>query len=117
MSSKMLSAMAVALPLAAALPSSTHPHLAIPSFARDSGKIVGGELADEGEFPYIVSLQGPSLCGGSLLDARTIITAAHCFDPETHTPEEFSARAGSNVSSLSLSLHQPGQTMYRKILM
>jgi trypsin len=61
---------------------------------------LGGELAEEGEFPFIVSLQGPGLCGGSLLDAKTIITAAHCFDPNTNTAEEFSAFAGSNVSAL-----------------
>jgi trypsin len=46
-------------------------------------KIVGGEDAVEGDFPYIVSLQyenaGRHFCGGSLLDSTTVMTAAHCI--------------------------------------
>lgn len=90
MSSKIISAIALALPLSHAM----------PSISPDNGKIVGGELAETGEFPFLVSLQGPGLCGGGLLDAQTIITAAHCFEPDTNTPEEFQARAGSNVRFL-----------------
>ncbi|KAG9258829.1 trypsin-like cysteine/serine peptidase domain-containing protein [Emericellopsis atlantica] len=43
-------------------------------------EIVGGEPAAQGEFPYIVSLQrsGSHSCGGALLNADTVVTAAHC---------------------------------------
>lgn len=46
------------------------------------GKIVGGEPASEGDFPYIVSLQqgGSHFCGGTLIDSTTVVTAAHCSD-------------------------------------
>ncbi|KAH6629012.1 extracellular trypsin protease [Boeremia exigua] len=53
--------------------------------------IVGGTAAAAGEFPYIVSLQsgGSHFCGGSLVDSRTVITAAHCT-------------VGQSVSSLTI---------------
>ncbi|KAK8142397.1 hypothetical protein G3M48_008825 [Beauveria asiatica] len=42
-------------------------------------RIFGGELAKDGEFPFIVSLQGNGhFCAGSLLDSTTVLTAAHC---------------------------------------
>lgn len=50
-------------------------------------KIVGGQKASEGQFPYQISLKRSSWgggfshsCGGSILDANTILTAAHCAD-------------------------------------
>ncbi|KAL3421563.1 trypsin A chain (extracellular trypsin protease) [Phlyctema vagabunda] len=43
-------------------------------------EIVGGTTAAAGEFPYIVSLSrsGSHFCGGVLLNAYTVLTAAHC---------------------------------------
>ncbi|KAL9944076.1 hypothetical protein D7B24_007922 [Verticillium nonalfalfae] len=43
-------------------------------------QIVGGVAASAGDFPFIVSLQrsGSHFCGGSLLNANTVLTAAHC---------------------------------------
>lgn len=46
-------------------------------------RIVGGNKADPGEFPYQVRLnirsrRGSSLCGGVIIDQRHILTAAHC---------------------------------------
>ena len=47
-------------------------------------RIVGGNKADPGEFPYQVRLnirsrRGSSLCGGVIIDKRHILTAAHCM--------------------------------------
>ncbi|KID82278.1 trypsin-like protease [Metarhizium guizhouense ARSEF 977] len=52
------------------------------SAANISKRIVGGEDAKDGEFPFIVSIldnNGHVFCGGSLLDSTTVLTAAHCI--------------------------------------
>lgn len=52
----------------------------IPVRADQGTDIVGGTTAALGEFPYIVSLSrsGSHFCGGVLINAYTVVTAAHC---------------------------------------
>ncbi|KAK8917966.1 hypothetical protein H634G_09623 [Metarhizium anisopliae BRIP 53293] len=45
-------------------------------------RIAGGEAAQNGDIPCMVSIQnerGQHECGGSLLDDTTVLTAAHCL--------------------------------------
>jgi len=56
-------------------------------FAEKNPKVVGGENAKDGEFPYAVSLQmnqfiigWSHICGGSIIAPNFILTAAHCCD-------------------------------------
>ncbi|KAF5010852.1 hypothetical protein FDECE_3025 [Fusarium decemcellulare] len=60
---------ALVAPMVAALPQ-----------APTVNQIVGGEAASSGDFPFIVSLSqsGSHFCGGTLINANTVLTAAHC---------------------------------------
>ncbi|KAK7421167.1 hypothetical protein QQX98_002296 [Neonectria punicea] len=83
---------ALALPafsLAAAVPVPTE-------LAENEINIVGGEQASPGDFPFIVSISrrgGSHFCGGSLLNANTVLTAAHCSTGQSAANVQ--VRAGS----------------------
>ena len=55
-------------------------------------RIVGGQEADPGEYPWQVSLlyEGQSVCGGTLIDPQWVLTVAHCLvEPDgSTTPAE-----------------------------
>ncbi|XP_020285270.1 transmembrane protease serine 9-like [Pseudomyrmex gracilis] len=46
-----------------------------------NGRIVGGQNATPREFPFLVSItrKGGHFCGGSILNSKFILTAAHCL--------------------------------------
>ncbi|XP_026461600.1 chymotrypsin-2-like [Ctenocephalides felis] len=51
------------------------------SLAAPNNRIVNGNDAKEGQYPYVVSLRGPTgghTCGASIIDRLWILTAAHC---------------------------------------
>jgi len=55
----------------------------------DDSKVIGGELAALFEFPFLVSFQRRSLawahtCGGTIIDANWVVTAAQCVDGVTN---------------------------------
>ncbi|XP_021952712.1 trypsin [Folsomia candida] len=58
-------------------------------------KIIGGEVAAEGRFPYQVAIiiGGIGLCGGSLISDREVLTAAHCT--KGRKPFQIFVRVGS----------------------
>ena len=63
-------------------------------------EIVGGQIAPS-PIPWQVSVQigGSHFCGGTILDAYTILSAAHCFYNFGDSVEGFYIRAGSRKRS------------------
>lgn len=58
------------------------------------GRIVGGEDAYDGEFPWVASvrLYGQHFCGGTIIHRRWVVTAAHCL--RSKAPHYFTVRVG-----------------------
>nr|XP_033815218.1 acrosin-like isoform X2 [Geotrypetes seraphini] len=73
--------------------------------AKRSSRIVGGIDSLPGAWPWLVSIQKPSfsdyvhLCGGSLLNDKWIVTAAHCFNGQERKAYKFRIVAGANQLS------------------
>lgn len=73
------------------------------------GRIVGGTKVNIEAIPYQVSVQNYAthICGGSILSAKFVITAAHCTVPFDKLG--FSVRAGSSSSDQGGSIHKVGE--------
>ena len=60
-------------------------------------RIFGGNETEPNEYPWVVflSIGGTSLCGGSIIGDRHVLTAAHCVDGTT-TASDLSVYVGTH---------------------
>ncbi|KAJ1964564.1 hypothetical protein GGI12_001340 [Dipsacomyces acuminosporus] len=77
---KVFASLLALAPAAFALPS--------PNPSSLEKRIINGEYAPEGAYPYLVNLSigsddNAQMCGGTILSDTLIVTAAHCFVNET----------------------------------
>ncbi|XP_011693698.1 PREDICTED: chymotrypsin-1-like [Wasmannia auropunctata] len=75
--------------------------------------IVGGNYARPDQFPHQVSLQvnGQQFCGGSIIDATHITTAAHCVDDSQYT-KNMMVVTGTNVIILNSKMDELAGYVY-----
>ncbi|KAK9730712.1 Trypsin [Popillia japonica] len=69
-------------------------------------RIFGGHQASQGQFPYQVSLQNRDKshsCGGSILNAKWILTAAHCLKKG---PSDYLIKVGTSDLSSGGTYHR-----------
>ena len=62
----------------------------------DPAHIVGGQIATS-PIPWQVSVQrdGSHICGATIIDEYTLLSASHCFDDNDYSIEKLTIRAGS----------------------
>jgi len=68
--------------------------------SQDSGRIIGGQIAKRGDYPFLISLNYRTVaipeqhvCGGSIINKEWILTAGHCIT-EIPYPGVFHVIAG-----------------------
>ncbi|KAH7353182.1 trypsin-like cysteine/serine peptidase domain-containing protein [Pyrenochaeta sp. MPI-SDFR-AT-0127] len=85
----------VALAVPALISGAAIPQNDPENWDENSEDIVGGVAASQGDLPFIVSVQlsGSHFCGGSLINANTVVSAAHCYFGRTGS--SWRIRAGS----------------------
>lgn len=76
--------------------------------APPSGRIVGGNEAHSGQFPYQVSIRDAiwtdfHFCGGALITSEFVLTAAHCISWDD--PEDLLLGVGSHLLSNGSQYH------------
>uniref|UniRef100_A0A6A7G4H2 Serine protease 33-like n=1 Tax=Hirondellea gigas TaxID=1518452 RepID=A0A6A7G4H2_9CRUS len=77
------------------------------------GRIIGGIVLQDGEWPWLVSLgstgnmtEFKSVCSGSLITRRHVLTAAHCFHSPTRLLPTLVRAGETDLSSRAVPRHR-----------
>ncbi|XP_075004087.1 LOW QUALITY PROTEIN: serine protease 55-like [Calonectris borealis] len=81
--------------------------LSYESFWETGKRVAAGRYAEAGEFPWHVSIQSnrKHICGGTMISALWILTAAHCFAEEV--PPDLTVVVGGIDLNFPLEEHKP----------
>ena len=68
------------------------------SYFDPASRIVGGEAAADYAWPWQIYLtaNGRFICGGTLIDRRYVLTAAHCIIGISNDPSDYLVRVGAH---------------------
>lgn len=79
-----------------------------------SPRIIGGQPAQAGEFPWVVALinknSGQQFCGGALIAEQWILTAAHCFFNKQNQQDTFAKDIQIRLGTVNV-VDGSGQTL------
>lgn len=79
---------------------------AVGALSFDEDRIVGGQQARPGQFPFIVSIrrQAPytnsHICGGAILNDRAVLTSAHCMGGSIYSFQRMLIAVGAHSRNL-----------------
>jgi len=76
----------------------TRPCGTMQSYFSTDSRIVGGKTASKYAWPWqvYISFNGQFICGGSLIDKRSVVTAAHCIIGQSNNADDFLVRVGAH---------------------
>ena len=75
------------------------------------GRIIGGEDVPS-PIPWQVHLKDGNsrgFCGGTILDKKTVLTAAHCFDERDKYSDDYFVAAGVTDFNKNVKVSNPSQ--------
>lgn len=75
--------------------------LIVGCMSNDVERIIGGTVAQQGQFPHIAALRlvtGETFCGAIIISRQFLLTAAHCTTGPAANPQHIRAFVGAHTN-------------------